>query len=138
MKRVGILLGLFWLIVSLGLVGCNSGGSSSGSSSGSNGSTNAGSEFVGSWAMSDSSGSTFYLYIESNNTFVIADVPDKNRVHMSGTWSVSNGTFKGPFENPGVGSGDLVITIANGVMTVDFIEHWHSPDKHISFTGRKL
>jgi hypothetical protein len=134
MKRVGILLGLFLLIVSLGLVGCNSGGSSSGS----NGSTNAGSEFVGSWALSDSSGTDFYLYIESNNTFVIADVPDKNRVHMSGTGSVANGTFKGPFENPGVGTGDLVCTIANGVMTVDFIEHWHSPDKHIPFTGRKL
>jgi len=134
MQRVKVWLGLFLLIVSLGLAGCSSGGSSSGSS----GSTNAGSEFVGSWAMSDSSGSTFYLYIESNNTFVIADVPDKNRVHMSGTWSVTNGTFKGPFTNPGVGSGDLVITIANGVMTVDFIEHWHSPDKHISFTGRKL
>ena len=134
MQRVKVWLGLFLLIVSLGLAGC----SSSGSSSGSNGSTNAGSEFVGSWAMSDSSGSTFYLYIESNNTFVIADVPDKNRVHMSGTWSVSNGTFKGPFTNPGVGSGDLVITIANGVLSVDFIEHWHSPDKHISFTGRKL
>ena len=134
MQRVKVWLGLFLLIVSLGLAGCSSGGSSSGSS----GSTNAGSEFVGSWAMSDSSGSTFYLYIESNNTFVIADVPDKNRVHMSGTWSVSNGTFKGPFTNPGVGSGDLVITIANGVLSVDFIEHWHSPDKHISFTGRKL
>ena len=134
MQRVKVWLGLFLLIVCLGLAGCSSGGSSSGSS----GSTSPGSEFVGSWAMSDSSGSTFYLYIESNNTFVIADVPDKNRVHMSGTWSVSNGTFKGPFENPGVGSGDLVITIANGVLSVDFIEHWHSPDKHISFTGRKL
>jgi hypothetical protein len=134
MQRVKVWLGLFLLFVSLGLAGCSSGGSSSGSS----GSTNAGSEFVGSWAMSDSSGSTFYLYIESNNTFVIADVPDKNRVHMSGTWSVSNGTFKGPFTNPGVGTGDLVITIANGVLSVDFIEHWHSPDKHISFTGRKL
>jgi hypothetical protein len=134
MQRVKVWLGLFLLFVSLGLAGCSSGGSSSGSS----GSTSPGSEFVGSWAMSDSSGSTFYLYIESNNTFVIADVPDKNRVHMSGTWSVSNGTFKGPFTNPGVGSGDLVITIANGVLSVDFIEHWHSPDKHISFTGRKL
>jgi hypothetical protein len=134
MQRVKVWLGLFLLFVSLVLAGCSSGGSSSGSS----GSASPGSEFVGSWAMSDSSGSTFYLYIESNNTFVIADVPDKNRVHMSGTWSVSNGTFKGPFTNPGVGTGDLVITIANGVLSVDFIEHWHSPDKHISFTGRKL
>ena len=135
MQRVKVWLGLVLLIGCLGLAGCSGGGSSNGGGSGSSG---AGSEFVGSWAMSDSSGSTFYLYIESNNTFVIADVPDKNRVHMSGTWSVSNGVFKGPFENPGVGSGDLVITIANGVLSVDFIEHWHSPDKHISFTGRKL
>jgi len=119
------------------IAACSGGGSSSGGTS--SGSTNPGSEFVGSWALSDSSGTTtFYLYIEPNNTFVGADVPDKSRVHFSGTWSVTNGTFKGPFTNPGVGNGDLVCTIANGVMSVDFIEYWHSPAKHVPYTGRKL
>ena len=129
---------MFCLILGLGLSGCGSSSDSS-SNSGSTGSPAAGSEFVGSWALSDSAGKiTFYLYVEPNNTFVIADVPDKTRVHMSGTWSVTNGTFRGPFTNPGVGNGDLVGTIANGVMSVDFIEHWHSPDKHVPYTGRKL
>ena len=134
----GFLIGAMFMIAG----GCSGGGSSSGSNGSTTATTtttNPGSEFVGSWALSDSTGTiTFYLYIESNNTFVIADVPDKSRVHLSGTWSVTNGTFRGPFTNPGVGTGDLVCTIANGVMSVDFIEHWHSPDKHIPFTGRKF
>lgn len=121
------------------IAGCSGGGSSSGSNGSTTAPPNTGSEFVGSWVLSDSAGTvTFYLYIESNNTFVGADVPDKSRVHFSGTWSVTNGTFRGPFTNPGVGNGDLVCTIANGVMTVDFIEHWHSPDKHVPYTGRKF
>lgn len=130
---IGIVIGAMFI-----MAGCSSGGSSSGGTS--NTSTpNPGSEFVGSWEMSDSSGVvTFYLYIDSNNTFVVADVPDKTHEHFSGTWSVSNGTFRGPFTNPGVGTGDLVCTVANGVMNMDFIEHWHSPDKHVPYTGRKF
>jgi hypothetical protein len=130
---LGILIGAMVVIV-----GCSSGGSSSGGGN-SNTPSVTNNEFVGSWALSNSAGATeFYLYIESNNTFVLTDVPDKTRVHMSGTWSVTNGTFTGPFTNPGVGNGDLVCTIANGVMSVDFIEHWHSPDKHLPYTGKKL
>jgi hypothetical protein len=122
------------------MAGCSGGGGGSSSGGASNtGSPNPGSEFVGSWEMSDSSGGvTFYLYVDSNNTFVVADVPDKTHEHFSGTWSVSNGTFRAPFTNPGVGTGDLVCTITNGVMNMDFIEHWHSPDKHVPYTGRKF
>ena len=129
---LGVIIGAM-----LVLAGCSGGGSSSGSSSSS--STNSGSEFVGSWALSDSANQIgLYLYVESNNTFVVADVPDKSRVHFSGNWTVANGTFRGPFNNPGVGTGDLVCTIANGVMSVDLIEHWHSPDKHVPYTGKKF
>lgn len=133
---IGIAIGAMFLIS--GCSSCSSDGNTSSNTS-STPTTNAGSEFVGTWVLSDSGGTiAFYLYIESNNTFVGADVPDKTRDHFSGTWSVSNGTFRGPFTNPGVGTGDLVCTIANGVMTVDFIEHWHTPDKHVPYTGRKL
>ncbi len=136
MQRVKVWLGLFLLIVFLGLAGCSSSGSSS---SGGDGSTPAvaANPFVGSWKVTGEADA--WLYIDSNNTFVWADVPDKNRPHFSGTWSVTNGTFKGPFINPGVGSGDLVITIGpNGVMTIDFVEHWHTPDKHVPFSATKL
>ncbi len=136
MQRVKVWLGLFLLIVFLGLAGCSSSGSSS--SGGDSGTpavaTNA---FVGSWKVTGEADA--WLYIDSNNSFVWADVPDKNHPHFSGSGSVTNGTFKGPFTNPGVGSGDLVCTIAaNGVMTIDFVEHWNTPDKHVPYTATKL
>jgi hypothetical protein len=134
--KIGLLLGVILLV---GILGCSGGGgSSSGSSSSSADTPKPGSEFVGAWAMSSGGSVAFYLYVESNNTFVVADVPDKTRVHLYGTWSASNGTFKGPFTNPGVGNGDLVCTLSNGVMTMDFIEHWVTPDKHVPYTGKKL
>jgi hypothetical protein len=126
------------------LIGCSGGGGSSGGSSSSSTTTTttttttaAGSEFVGSWRMSDSN-DTFYFYFDSNNTFVGCDVPDRTRVHFSGTWSVSGGTLRGPFTNPGVGTGEIVCTITNNVMSMDFIEHWHTPFKHLAFTGSKF
>jgi hypothetical protein len=136
MQRVKVWLGVTLLILSLGLVaGC----SSSGSSSGGGNSTPApvvNNEFVGSWKVTGDADA--WLYIDSNNTFVWADVPDKTHPHFSGTWSVTSGTLKAPFQNPGVGAGDLVCTIANGVMTIDFVEHWHSPDKHVPYSATKL
>jgi len=137
MKKAMVMWGLVFLMAVLVLVGCSSGGSSSGGDSNPPPVTN--NQFVGSWAISDSTGTVGYLYIESNNAFVWADIPDKTRAHFSGTGSVTIGTFRGSFTNPGVGTGDLVCTIAaNGAMSIDFIEHWHSPDKHVPYTGRKL
>jgi hypothetical protein len=135
MQRVKVGLGLFFLVLSLGLAGCSSSGSSSGGDSSTPAvSTNP---FVGSWKVTGEVDA--WLYIDSNNTFVWADVPDKNRPHFSGRWSVTNGTLTGPFINPGVGAGDLICTIgANGVMTIDFVEHWNTPDKHLAFTATKL
>jgi hypothetical protein len=131
------------LVIVLGAVfiitGCSGGGSSSGNSSSSNSTTTSspGSEFVGSWKMSEAEG-TMYFYIDSNNKFVGCDVPDRTKVHISGTWSVTNGTLKGTFTNPGVGDGEIVCTISNNVMSMDFIEHWHDPYKHVAYTGSKF
>jgi hypothetical protein len=136
MQKVKVWWGLFLLIVFLGLAGCSSSGSSS---SGGDSSTPAvaANPFVGSWKVTGSADA--WLYIDSNNTFVWADVPDKTHPHFSGTWSVTNGTFTGPFTNPGVGTGDLVGTIAaNGVMTIDFVEHWNTPNKHVPYSATKL
>ena len=123
---VGIVIGAMVVIV-----GCSSSGSSSGGGGG--GTTN--NEFVGSWKVTGPAEA--WLYIDSNNTFVWADVPDKTHPHFSGTWSVTNGTFKGPFTNPGVGTGDLIGTIANGVMTIDFVEHW-AADKTLRYGATRL
>ena len=132
MKKALVGWGLFLLIVGLGLAGCSSDSSSSG---GGGTPPVINNEFVGSWKVTGAADA--YLYIDSNNTFVWADVPDRNRPHFSGTWSVTNGTFKGPFTNPGVGTGDLIGTIANGVMTIDFVEHW-AADKTLRYSATRL
>jgi hypothetical protein len=97
-------------------------------------------QFVGSWAVSDAAGATIgYLFIGADGSFVWADVPDIESPHFSGTGSVVDGTFLGPFTNPGVGDGDLICKIdANGVMNMDFVEHWHTPDKIVQYTAVKF
>jgi hypothetical protein len=97
-------------------------------------------QFVGSWTVSDATGATAgYLYIRSDNTFSWLDHPNDPSPHFSGTGSVTNGTFTGPFTNGTVGDGELVCTIAaNGSMNIDFIEFWHSPPKHVPYTATKF
>jgi hypothetical protein len=97
-------------------------------------------QFIGSWAVADAEGATIgYLFIESDNTFVWADIPDKTAPHFSGTWSFTGDTLIAPFTNPGVGDGELVCTIAaDGSMPIEFIEYWHSPAKHVPYIATKL
>ena len=94
-------------------------------------------QFIGSWAVSAATGAIYYLFIESNNTFVWYDNLG-GPAHFSGTWSFTGDTLIGPFTNQGVGDGDLVCTIANGVMNIDFVEHWYTPDKHVPYTAIKF
>ena len=94
-------------------------------------------QFIGSWAVSDGKGAIYYLFIESNNTFVWYDNLG-GPAHFSGTWSFAGDTLIGPFTNEGVGDGDLICTIANGVMNIDFVEHWYTPDKHVPYTAIKF
>ncbi len=97
-------------------------------------------QFVGSWAVLDAASVlTGFLVIESNNNFAWFDNQGDTIPHFFGTGSVTNGTFTGPFTNPGVGDGELVCTIAaNGSMNMDFIEFWHSPPKHVPYTATKF
>ena len=97
-------------------------------------------QFIGSWAVSDVAGAPIgYLFIESNGTFVWADIPDKTEPHFSGTGSITGGAFIGPFTNPGVGDGELDCTIAaSGIMIIDFVEFWHDPAKHVPYTATKF
>lgn len=103
--------------------------------------TPAASPFVGEWLMSPGSSPSsqvdLYLFIEPNNTFVMSNTNDKTHPHMTGTWSVTDNTFHGPFTNPNVGEGEIVCTINNNVMSIDFIEHWHDPYKHIAYAAQK-
>jgi hypothetical protein len=40
--------------------------------------------------------------------------------------------------NPGVGNGKIEGTFEDNSMTMDFIEYWHTPAKHVPYTGSKI
>ncbi|MBI5582519.1 MAG: hypothetical protein HY892_01725 [Deltaproteobacteria bacterium] len=94
---------------------------------------------VGSWVMTDvkTGISDFFLHTAPEGSLAINDFPNDNP-HIFGTWSIVADTFEGPFENPGVGTGVLVGTIVDGVFTLDFIEFWHDPPKHIFYKASRL
>jgi hypothetical protein len=55
-----------------------------------------------------------------------------------GTYTVSGNTARGPMQNPGTGTGEIVATVSGSTMALDFIEHWHTPYKTLKFTGVKI
>jgi hypothetical protein len=95
--------------------------------------------FIGVWEVTKiESGSVGWYHFLEDGSFYKTRQSVDGPVHFAGTWTVTGGTLKGPFTNPGVGEGEIVATISNGVMSMDFIEYWHEPPKHVACTGKKL
>lgn len=109
---------------------------------GSGSSNNSGSVtkgIVGSWSLTASDGSTWYIHFESDRTWMITDGAEKtSRRRVYGNYSTSGNSFKGDMTNPGVGTGEIKGSISGTSITLDFIEHWHTPYKVIPYTGSKL
>lgn len=128
----GMAVAVLSLAVGLG-AGCEDGNDGGGG-----GGDNA---FVGTWRVTkhDASGATVSYYVfNADGTFRknLAAEPVDGQVHLQGTYTVDGGALHGDFTNPGVGTGEIVATInADGTMTMDFIEHWHTPYKHVPSTG---
>lgn len=99
------------------------------------------SAFVGTWTLYEGDaiqGSpAWYVHFKEDATFFISDNADGTRVRVSGTYSESGGALVGPFTNPGVGEGRVEATITNGVILLDFIEYWHTPNKVVPYAGTK-
>lgn len=100
------------------------------------------SSFKGTWALysgDSASGSiSWYVHFNSDSTFTISNNADGSDERVSGTYTVSDGALTGPFTNPGVGEGRVEATIADDIMSLDFIEYWHTPNKVVHYTGTKL
>lgn len=99
-------------------------------------------EYVGTWALYEGSavqGSPFwYATFNADGTFFISNDADGVEVRVSGTYTVSDGQLVGPFTNPGTGEGRVECSISGGILSMDFIEYWHDPYKHVPYTGEKL
>ena len=100
------------------------------------------SAFEGKWALYEGTaiqGSpAWYGHFNADKTFFISDNADGTAVRVSGTWTESGGMLVGPFTNPGVGNGRVEATITNNIMQMDFIEYWHTPNKHVPYAGTKI
>lgn len=101
-----------------------------------------GGDFEGVWALSAgdtvTSSVAWYAHFKSDGSFFISDNADGSAVRVTGTYSVSDGFLVGPFTNPGVGEGRVEATINGGVMNLDFIEYWHTPNKVVPYAGKKI
>lgn len=101
-----------------------------------------GGDSAGVWALyggSTIAGSpVWYLHLQSDGSYFISDNADGSGVRVTGTYSDSGNTITGPFNNPGVGEGRIDATISGGVMQLNFVEYWHTPNKVVPYAGQKI
>lgn len=132
LRKIVVLAALAAAVVWMG-TGCEDGGSDDGGGSSRD-------EFVGGWRVTKlDTGSVGYYYFQEDGTFYKTREEPDGPVHLTGTWTVSDGTLHGPFTNPGVGEGEVVATVSSdGVMSMDFIEKWYDPYKVVPCSGTKI
>lgn len=135
MRRMVVVLGMVAVcMVSMLGMGCESDGGGGGGGGGGN--------FAGTWALYEGSsiGTSPYWYAHFNEdkTYFISDNADGSGVRVRGTYEVSDKKLTGPFTNPGVGEGRVEATINDGIMALDFIEYWHTPNKVVPYAGVKI
>lgn len=123
-------IALLALVASLALVGCGGGGSDGGGG--------GSAQFTGTWALTQGAGISWYILFNDNGTWLISDTADGSARRVFGTYSVDGDVATGPMTNPGVGTGEIVATIDGDTLSLDFIEHWHNPYKHVPYTGTKI
>lgn len=144
MKRsyTSIFLATLMSILMLTLCGCSDDDDDSSSSTTSTGTTSSSTSYTGTWAMhpgSEASGTIdFYIKFNTDKTFTIARNPDGSDQIIYGTYTTSGATLEGPMVNPGVGDGKIVCSLSGGVITMDFIEYWNEPEKHLAFACNKV
>lgn len=110
----------------------HSGGNSSGSSASSH---NA--DIVGTWSLSNAE-TTWYIHFAKDGTWFISDDKNGNARRVHGTYTTDGKTFSGPMVNPHVGTGSISGKIDGDLISLDFVEDWHTPSKHVAYTGEKL
>ena len=124
------LFGLVLLVLVLPLAFCGCGGGDGGGGDG-------GGDFVGQWHVSGSQGN-YYVTFNDDGSVIMADEPNGGP-HLAGTYSVSGDTASGPLNNPGVGEAEFIATLTgDNTMDFEFIEHWHSPYKHVPLAGTRM
>lgn len=97
--------------------------------------------FLGTWALYNgrtlSGPVVSYVHFNSDETFFISNNANGSEVRVRGTYMVSDGNLLGPFSNPPTGNGRVEARIENGILIMDFIEYWHTPEKTLPLSGQR-
>lgn len=141
----------FWtvflaLLVPLALAGCGEGGppgdaADEGATDNDETETVAGdnSAFVGTWALRQGTGGIeWYILFKADNSWLISDTADGSARRVYGTYAVEDNRAAGPMINPGTGEGEIIATLNGASLSLDFVEFWHDPHKHILYNGTKI
>ena len=100
------------------------------------------SSVVGVWALQEGSTYTgnpyWYVTFNADGTYAISNNPDGSGQRVYGTYTTSGETVTGPFTNPGVGEGRIDAVYLGNDILLDFVEYWHSPEKHVLYAGARL
>ena len=134
------------LLLPLALAGCGEGGPDGaphdeGESANDETETVAGDNgsFVGTWALRQGSGAVeWYILFKADNSWLISDTADGSARRVYGTYVVEGDQAAGPMVNPGTGEGEIVATLDGASLSLDFVEYWHDPHKHVLYNGTKM
>ena len=137
----------FWtvflaLLFPLALAGCGEGGPvDDDEADGEGDETVSGdnSAFVGTWALREGTSEVkWYILFKADNSWLISDTADGSAQRVYGTYAVEDNRAAGPMVNPGTGEGEIVATLDDANLSLDFVEYWHDPHKHILYNGTKI
>ena len=92
---------------------------------------------VGTWELTNGE-TTWYAHFGKDGSWRISDDRAGKQIHVYGSYSADDSSFQGNMTNPGVGTGSIAGYYNGRSLALDFAENWHSPTKHVSYTGRKL
>ncbi|HPT15982.1 MAG TPA: hypothetical protein PK388_01730 [Kiritimatiellia bacterium] len=127
-------MALLALAIPLAFTGCSDSDDDGDDSSGGGGS----SKFVGTWALTQGGGVSWYLIFNADGSWLISDTADGSARRVYGTYVVDGNVASGPMVNPGTGEGEIIATLDGNVLSLDFVEFWHNPYKHVPYTGTKI
>lgn len=95
--------------------------------------------FVGTWALTPAAGGApWYALFYPDGTWRIADDSAGSQIRVYGSYQTNGNQLTGNMVNPNVGKGAISASITDGIMTLDFTEHWHDPHKTVRYTGTKF
>lgn len=92
----------------------------------------------GTWYLEAEDGSSWYIHFGEDGNWKITDDAEGTARRVFGSFSTSGDEYSGDMTNPRVGDGTISgKVLSETTLDLDFCEHWHSPYKHIIYSGTK-